>query len=200
MERSGISVVYADWICGVRARRCSGAKSAPFGHVSVCPSSVNRLKYSGSFNGSNTDPSNSFSKSACPSVPSLNFNHTRWPSRYFASSICRNFIIRGVEWVRGVSAAPQAPNRAEALLYLFHTIPRPLSALSWEVASDDTCGNLHCDLILAILRVKVWRCMIAVIHPDDDPEKSGNFRHIGKLGDHGGTFNSFRRSWSMVTQ
>jgi hypothetical protein len=42
--------------------------------------------------------------------------------------------------------------------------------------------------------VKMWRRMIAVIHPDDDPEKSGNFRHDGKLGDLGGTFNSFRRS------
>lgn len=192
MERSGISVVYADWICGVRAWRCSGAKSAPFGHVSVCPSSVSCLKYSGSFNGSKIGPSSSFFKLIWPSVPSLNFNHTRWPSRYFASSICRNFIIRGVESVRVASAVPQAPSPAEALLCLFHTIPRPPSAPFWEMASDDACGNLHSNLILAILRVKVWRCMNAVIHPDDDPEKSGNFSHVGKLGAHRRTFNFFR--------
>jgi len=122
------SIVYAVLICGMRSWRCSGAKSAPFGQVSVCPSKINCLKYLMSCNGSKIGPSSSFERSTCPSVPSLNFNHTRWPSRYFASSICRNFIIRGVELVRVVSAAPQAPSHAEVLLYSFHTIPKRLLA------------------------------------------------------------------------
>jgi len=62
------------------------------------------------------------------------------------------------------------------------------------MTSNNAGRDLNGDFILAILSVKMWRRMIAVIHPDDDPEKSGNFRHDGKLGDLGGTFNSFRRS------
>jgi hypothetical protein len=38
--------------------------------------------------------------------------------------------------------------------------------------------------------------MIAVIHPDDDSEKPGNFGHMGKLGHFCRTFNFFRRSVS----
>lgn len=175
------SVVYAVLICGVRAWRCSGAKSAPFGHASVCPASVNCLKCSVSFSGSKIGPSNSCLRSTSPSVPSLNFSHTRWPSRYFASSICRNFIIRGVELVRVVSAVPQAPSPAEALLCLFHTIPeRGFQRASREMACDDTSRDLNSDFIFAILRMKMGRCMVAIIHPDYNPEKSGNFRHGGK--------------------
>ena len=65
------------------------------------------------------------------------------------------------------------------------------------MAGDNASGNLDGDLILAILGMEMGRGMITVIHTDDDPEKSGNFRHIGKLGDLGRTFNYFRRSWSM---
>jgi len=36
--------------------------------------------------------------------------------------------------------------------------------------------------------------MVTVIHPNDDPEKSGNFRHTGKLGGLRGIINFFRRS------
>ena len=62
------------------------------------------------------------------------------------------------------------------------------------MTSDDACGNFDGDLKLNIRRVEMRRRMIALIHPDDDPEKSGNFRHLGKVGDLGRTFKSFRRS------
>lgn len=66
------------------------------------------------------------------------------------------------------------------------------------MARNDACRNLYRDLIFAILGVKMRWCMITVIHPDDDPEKSRNFRHVGKLGDLRGTFNSFRRRRALA--
>ncbi|MDA8989964.1 hypothetical protein N9H45_00380 [Opitutales bacterium] len=55
--------------------------------------------------------------------------------------------------------------------------------------------DLYGDLILTILGVKMRWSMVAIIHPDDDPEKSGNFRHGERLGAFRGSFNSFRRPY-----
>lgn len=62
------------------------------------------------------------------------------------------------------------------------------------MTSDNACCDLNGDFILAIFGVKMRWSMIAIIHPDDNPEESGNLRHGKNLDDRFGTFNSFRRS------
>ena len=63
------------------------------------------------------------------------------------------------------------------------------------MACNDAARDLNSDFILAILRVEMRWCVITVIHSDDDPEESGNFRHACNLGARRRTFNFFRRSW-----
>gem|GEM_PF-5581264 len=51
----------------------------------------------------------------------------------------------------------------------------------WEFTFNYACMNMHCNFILTVFRVKMWRRMIIPVHGYDDSEKSAYYRHIYSL-------------------
>jgi len=46
---------------------------------------------------------------------------------------------------------------------------------------DYAAIDLDGDFVFTILRVEMWRRMVAVVHPNDDPKESANFWHSSSL-------------------
>jgi hypothetical protein len=46
-----------------------------------------------------------------------------------------------------------------------------------KLALDYSTINFDCDFVFPILRMEMWRSMIAVVHPNNDSKESTDFRH-----------------------
>ncbi len=50
-----------------------------------------------------------------------------------------------------------------------------------DLAGEGTPREVEGGVLPLMLRVKVLRCVIIKVHPDDDPEKCGDDRHVAML-------------------
>ena len=170
-------------LAGVEARECrySGAKSAPFGHASVCPMIENDLKYSTSRSGSKIGPSNESDRSMSAVAPSLNDTRTRWSAMYSASVTCKNIdLLQRLDRIQGLSSLDEFPVSSQFVLMKIVPIQYCCQRSPRKPTLDDAAVDVDSDFMLPILRVEVWRGMIAIVHPNHNSKESADFRHSSK--------------------